>query len=115
MMHELAYIALHMDDNQTRYLDDLDTEGGDEIEQQTDVLAKDYLIPACGWSVAEMNTYVAVIALAQRLSISLGFVADRVLHETGIHTLFGHQVRDKVKAVLVMNQPGRGCPVLMPY
>ncbi|WP_323939223.1 ImmA/IrrE family metallo-endopeptidase [Aeromonas hydrophila] len=70
MMHELAYIALHMDDNQTRYLDDLDTEGSDEIEQQTDVLAKESLLPARGWSAAEMNTSAAVIALAQQLSIS---------------------------------------------
>lgn len=103
LMHELAHIALHMDGNQSWYLDDLDAQGGDECEQQADALAKECLIPARDWSVAAMTTPTAVIALAQRLSISPCIVAGRVRHETGEHTLFNRQFRDKVKATLGMN------------
>lgn len=89
--------------DQSWYLDDLDAQGGDECEQQADALAKESLIPASDWSVAEMATPAAVSALAQRLSIAPCIVAGRVRHETGEHTLFNRQFRDKVKAALGMH------------
>lgn len=101
-MYELAYIALHMDGSQTQYLDDLDTEGGDEIEQQADALTKESLIPASNWPAVALTTPAGVAALAQTLSISPCIVAGRIRHETGDHTLFSRQFRDKVKAVLGM-------------
>ncbi|MEG0009681.1 MAG: ImmA/IrrE family metallo-endopeptidase [Aeromonas sp.] len=100
LMHELAHIALHMDGNQAWYLDDLDAEGGNEIEQQADALAKESLIPESNWSTVVLTTPVAVTALAQTLSISPCIVAGRVRHEMGDHTLFNRQFRDKVKTVL---------------
>jgi HTH-type transcriptional regulator/antitoxin HigA len=60
------------------------------------------LIPASYWSVAEMATPAAVIALAQRLFISPCIIAGRVWHKTGEHTMFNRQFRDKVKAALGM-------------
>lgn len=100
LMHELAHIALHMDSNQSWYLDDLESTGGDECEQQADALAKESLIPANDWSAAAMTTPAAVIALAQTLSISPCIVAGRVRHEAGDHALFNRQFRDKVKSIL---------------
>ncbi|WP_429139821.1 ImmA/IrrE family metallo-endopeptidase [Aeromonas veronii] len=102
LLHELAHIALHMDGNQTWYLDDLDAQGNDEIEQQADALAQESLIPASDWPAVALTTPATVTALAQTLSISPCIVAGRVRHETGDHTLFSRQFRDKVKTVLGM-------------
>ncbi|MFH7527750.1 hypothetical protein AB2J22_20810 [Aeromonas sp. A5] len=94
--------ALQMNGNQICYLNDPGTEGGDEIEQQADALAKDSLIPASNWPAVALTTPAAVTALAQTLSISPCIVAGRIRHETGDHTLFSRQFRDKVKTVLGM-------------
>lgn len=97
LMHELAHIALHLDGNEAWYLDDLDAEGGDLIEQQADALAQEALIPTDVWSTHSLNEAVDVIALAEKLEISPCIIAGRARHEASDHSMFGTLFREKVK------------------
>jgi HTH-type transcriptional regulator/antitoxin HigA len=97
LMHELAHIALHVDGTEAWYLDDLDSEGGDEVEQQADALAQETLISEqhCGDLVnADADT---VRHLAKNLEISPCIIAGRARHETRTHSMFGSLFRDKVR------------------
>lgn len=97
LMHELAHIALHLDGNEAWYLDDLDAEGGDVIEQQADALAQEALIPTDVWSTHSLNEAVDVVALAEKLEISPCIIAGRARHEASDHSMFGTLFREKVK------------------
>ena len=70
LMHELAHIALHVDGTETWFLDNLDAEGGDEIEQQADALAQESLMPNDKWDIDKILEASDVRALAKALSIS---------------------------------------------
>ena len=75
LMHELAHLALHMNSDNTWYLDNLDVPTGiDGIERQADILAK-------------------------QLSMSPCVVAGRVWYERNDYTFFGRLFRDKVQHV----------------
>lgn len=97
LMHELAHIALHVDGTETWYLDNLDVEGADEIEQEADALAQESLIPSKDWSVAEIVDTVSVRILASKLSISPCIVAGRARYELGEHSMFGKLFREKIR------------------
>lgn len=97
LMHELAHIALHVDGTETWYLDNLDVQGADEIEQEADALAQESLIPSKYWSVAEIVDTVSVRTLASNLSISPCIVAGRARYELGEHSMFGKLFREKIR------------------
>lgn len=97
LMHELAHIALHLDGTETWYLDNLDAEGGDKVEQEADALAQESLIPSGYLNPLEMQDTSSVRKFASSLSISPCIVAGRVRHELNDHSKFGKAFRDKVK------------------
>lgn len=96
LMHEMAHIALHLDGNESWYLDDLDAQGADEIEQQADAMAREALIPESIWSGSNVSSAEAVRELAKELQISPCIVAGRARFESGDHKKFGSLFRDKI-------------------
>lgn len=56
LMHEMAHIALHLDGNESWYLDDLDAQGADEIEKQADDMAREALIPQSIWCRSSLSS-----------------------------------------------------------
>jgi HTH-type transcriptional regulator/antitoxin HigA len=85
LLHELAHVALHMDDPDRTYVDDLMlTDVGDETEKAADALAQDSLIPPAEWAASEVNVNpspMAVIALAQQIGVHPAIVAGRARRE----------------------------------
>jgi HTH-type transcriptional regulator/antitoxin HigA len=98
LMHELAHIALHVDGTETWYLDNLDAEGADEVEQEADALAQESLIPSGSSSLLEVKDVDCVQKLASKLHISPCIVAGRIRYERNDHSTFGKAFRDKVRS-----------------
>ena len=97
LMHELAHIALHVDGTEAWYIDDLDAEGADQIEQEADALAQEALVPAEYWEGFSGTDSSSVRSLAKSLSISPCIIAGRLRHENKDHQMFSTLFRDKVR------------------
>lgn len=98
LMHELVHIALHVDGTETWYLDNLDAEGADEVEQEADALAQESFIPSGSSSLPEVKDVDCVQKLASKLHISPCIVAGRIRYERNDHSTFGKAFRDKVRS-----------------
>ncbi|MEE8092620.1 MAG: transcriptional regulator [Gammaproteobacteria bacterium] len=90
LLHELAHVGRHMDNNEgDAFVDDLtlrDLEGGREYpkEAQADEWAEEALIPRSIWetsAVRRQPTAMAVINLAKALQVHPAIVAGRIRHE----------------------------------
>jgi HTH-type transcriptional regulator / antitoxin HigA len=101
LCHELAHVALHMQQGMDEaFFDDLslgDVEGieTDEKEAEADQWAQEALIPAEVWaasSVKENATPTAVVELAHELGIHPAIVAGRVRKELHNYRLLTHYV-----------------------
>jgi HTH-type transcriptional regulator/antitoxin HigA len=101
LMHELAHIALHVDGTEQWFLDDLDSQGGDQIEQEADALAQDALIPKESWERGSIKDVANVHLTSAEFEISSCIVAGRVRHESGDHKMFGTQFREKVRRFFI--------------
>lgn len=95
LMHEIAHIALHVDEKETWFIDDLDKESIDKLEQEADQLAQEALMPGDVWVKEKPLDIAAVKALASKLNISPNIIAGRLRHESGDHQLFGKLFREK--------------------
>ena len=97
LLHELAHVSLHLDDDddETAFVDDLslrDMEAGgrDSKEAQADRLAEESLIPEDVWEAAPVRTNpspMRVMSLAQTLGVHPAVVAGRIRHEQGNYRL----------------------------
>ncbi len=98
LMHELAHVALHLDDARV-FIDDLDSKGEvDVIESEADELACAALIPAEEWNKTEIMTETDIHDLARKLNISPAIVAGRWQRETGSYRKFAKLLgRDQVR------------------
>jgi HTH-type transcriptional regulator / antitoxin HigA len=101
LLHELAHIGRHMDGKgHEAFIDDLslrDVEGvrRDPKEDEADEWAEQALIPEDVWQTSRVKNQpspLAVMELAQRLSIHPAIVAGRVRHETRNFRLLSHFV-----------------------
>jgi HTH-type transcriptional regulator / antitoxin HigA len=101
LCHELAHVALHMQQGiDEAFFDDLslgDVEGieTDEKEAEADQWAQEALIPAEVWAaslVKENATPAAVVELAHELGIHPAIVAGRVRKELHSYRLLTHYV-----------------------
>jgi HTH-type transcriptional regulator / antitoxin HigA len=101
LCHELAHVALHMQQGMDEaFFDDLslgDVEGieTDDKEAEADQWAQEALIPAEVWaasSVKENATPTAVVELAHELGIHPAIVAGRVRKELHNYRLLTHYV-----------------------
>jgi HTH-type transcriptional regulator/antitoxin HigA len=101
LLHELAHIGRHMDGKRDEaFIDDLslrDVAGvrRDPKEDEADEWAEKALIPEAVWQASRVQDHpspLAVMELAQRLSIHPAIVAGRVRHETRNFRLLSHFV-----------------------
>ena len=97
LMHELAHIALHVDGTETWYLDILDVQGADEVEQEADALAQESLIPSASWNLAKITDATDVRSLADKLGVSPCIIAGRARYDLNNHSKFGTAFRDKIR------------------
>lgn len=95
LMHELAHVALHLDGEETWFIDNLSAESADDKEKQADALAQDALLPG-HINYLTISDVETVRKLASELNIAPAIIAGRIRHETGNHSLFGTAFREKV-------------------
>lgn len=101
LLHELAHIGRHMTGKSTDpFVDDLslrDVKGArrDPKEDEADEWAENGLIPSDVWNTSRVKddpSPLAVVELAQRLSIHPAIIAGRIRHETRNYRLLSHFV-----------------------
>ncbi len=97
LFHELAHVALHLEqDNIDAFFDDLNEPAKmDECEQEADNLATEALIPEAEWRAAGLTTNsqpTNVRALAERLRISPAIPAGRIRKETNNYKILSSLV-----------------------
>lgn len=86
LMHELVHLWKHLDNQTTRFFDDLDSENQDDPrEREADNLATKALIPQREWEKvppAQRRARQTAYALASRLGIHPAIVAGRIRYES---------------------------------
>lgn len=101
LLHELAHVGRHMDnDGDVAFVDDLtlrDMEGGrqDPKETQADEWAEEALVPHAIWEASEARwnpTPMAVVNLSKTLQVHPAIVAGRIRHEQKNYRLLSHFV-----------------------
>jgi HTH-type transcriptional regulator/antitoxin HigA len=98
LMHELAHVALHSDQN-TEFIDDLDIEAKDDPkEKEADSLAGEALIPQSIWlksAASRTPSQEAAQSLAKKLAVHSAIAAGRMRHERKafrlLNNLIGHR------------------------
>ena len=85
LCHELAHIALHLDNDQEEnpFFDNLEV-AGNKLEQQADWQAKEWLIPEKKWKMSNVMKYPLsgqIMKFAEDLNIHPAIIAGRVQHE----------------------------------
>lgn len=99
LMHELAHIVLHIENESDIFYDDLDVDAeNDPREREANQLALEALIPQAMWleSPASRNmTPMAAEHLATKLQINLAIVAGRMQHEFKSYLLLRNLVGSK--------------------
>jgi HTH-type transcriptional regulator/antitoxin HigA len=101
LLHELAHVGRHMDnDGDVAFVDDLtlrDTEGArrDSKEAQADEWAEEALVPHAVWETSEARlnpTPMAVVNLSKALQLHPAIIADKIRHEQKNYRLLSHFV-----------------------
>ncbi len=96
LMHELAHVSLHYEDNQNRaFFDDLDLRESSRMEKEADEMAEDALIPPELWASSAANaapTPMAVYELSQRAEVHMAVVAGRVRYANNNYRLLSQFV-----------------------
>ena len=85
LMHELAHIALHINQGVSQFFDDLDiNHQGNQKEKEADQLAGEALIPKSEWEqspVSKLHSPEAVQLLANKLQIHPAIIAGKIRYE----------------------------------
>ena len=99
LMHELAHLALHLDNESSIFYDDLDMETEDDPrERGADYLAGEVLIPDEAWRqspASHLRSPEAAEHLAKQLNIHPAIVAGRMRHEFKAYRLLNNLVGHK--------------------
>lgn len=95
LMHELAHLILHVNQETClEFFDDLDSEQ-DGLEEEADKYALDALISDDRWAKSLSRficTASAIKKEAHSWGISPAIIAGRIRHETGKYTLFNELI-----------------------
>ena len=96
LMHELAHLALHSDNQSNLFYDDLDVETEDDPrENEADALAAEAFIPYDDWiksPASRLRSSEAAEHLAKHLHIHPAIVAGRMRHEFKAHMILKNLV-----------------------
>lgn len=109
LFHELAHIALHIEQRQIdEFMDDLDTASTDSVESEADLWAQEMLIPPQVWERADVRINPrtdSVNTLASELRIHPAIVAGRIRKErSNYRILTGCLGHGKVRRLFEENQ-----------
>ncbi|BFI60739.1 hypothetical protein KD5_04890 [Yersinia pseudotuberculosis] len=90
LLHEVAHIWKHVDDEET-FLDDLDASSEDKKESEANRLAREAFIPRAVWK--RSDAYVSpskesIDSLSRELKITPAIIAGRLRRETGNYRIF---------------------------
>lgn len=96
LTHELAHIALHLDQSDDWFVDDIDAECSNELEEEADSVTANALIPSEVWEKGHPVLAKEVETLARELNITPCIIAGRLRHDNKDHKLFGPRFRDTV-------------------
>lgn len=107
LFHELAHVALHLDqDNIEAFFDDLTAEGKDTCERDADALAEDALITRTAWKSARLSTASQprdIVAFAGKVRVSPAIVAGRIRFESKNYRVFSNLVGNgKARSMLMI-------------
>ena len=89
LMHELAHIALHYNQNINLFYDELEDIKGihlDSLEREADDLAREALVPEGKWEVSPAKlipSYMAANSLAKELNVHIAIIAGKMRYEGG--------------------------------
>ena len=100
LLHELAHVALHLDEENSLFVDDLTLRSGaehqlDSWESQADQCAEEALVPQEFWEKSDARhdpTTISVINFAQLIGVHPAVVAGRIRHERENHRLLSQLV-----------------------
>ena len=86
LMHELAHISLHYNQDISLFYDELETAsaGLDEKEQEADKLAEESLLPKAKWEVSPARlipSSMAANSLAKELGVHVAIIAGQIRHK----------------------------------
>ena len=106
LMHELAHVALHFNDECEPYFDDLDDKSPKaKVEREADELAEEVLIPNKIWRTCDARITQDpqdIHDLAKSLNIHPTIIAGRIRYETGNYRLYSRLIgSQKVKSYLL--------------
>ena len=85
LLHELAHVAKHLNDENPVFIDDLDRPNPERIENEADEMAQEALIPKDRWDTAKAKETLSsddAIAFADEIGVHPAIVAGRLRHET---------------------------------
>ncbi|HUC01539.1 MAG TPA: ImmA/IrrE family metallo-endopeptidase [Candidatus Paceibacterota bacterium] len=89
LMHELAHVALHYDQDIDFFYDELEDPKGSDIgtkEREADKLAGEALVPSDKWEISAAKlvpSSIAANSLAKELGVHVAIVAGKMRHESG--------------------------------
>lgn len=95
LLHELAHVAKHLNENNPVFIDDLDRPNHERIEGEADAMAQEALIPKDRWDTAkvrESHSPEDAIFLADEIGVHPAIVAGRLRHETKNFRLLSHLI-----------------------
>lgn len=99
LIHELAHLSLHLDNENSIFYDDLDMEAEDDLyEREADYLAGEMLIPEEAWKqspASHLRSPEAAEHLAKQLNIHPAIVAGRMRHDLKAYRLLNNLVGHK--------------------
>ncbi len=101
LLHELAHVARHLDGGTDWFLDDLDADDSEQLEQEADNLAGEALISSDIWQARRPLDTDGVECLAKELNLAPEIIAGRLRREAGDHRLFGKRFRSKVRPLFI--------------
>lgn len=99
LMHELAHIALHFNQNTNLFYDDLDTEDSNIMEKDADQLAEQALVPESKWENSPARLIPSPIAaesLANELGVHVAIVAGK-MRRRGEHYQYLNAIVNQAK------------------
>lgn len=95
LLHELAHVAKHLNDENPVFIDDLDRPNPERIENEADEMAQEALIPKDRWDTAKAKETLSsddAIAFADEIGVHPAIVAGRLRHETKNFRLLSHLI-----------------------
>ncbi len=102
LLHEVAHIWKHVDDNDA-FLDDLDASSEDRREAEANRLAREAFIPRLIWKRSEAYqspSRESVLQLSKELKIHPAIIAGRIRRESGNYKILSDMVgQDGVRAL----------------